>query len=69
MTDAAGPAGTTADPVLEPRDGVGTPDRFRRLWTPHRLAYITSADGDAFSRRRTQSTSAATAASTGTPLR
>ena len=27
---------------LEPRDGVGTPDRFSRLWTPHRLAYITS---------------------------
>jgi ATP adenylyltransferase len=22
---------------------VGTPDRFGRLWTPHRLAYITSA--------------------------
>ena len=31
------------EPTLEPRDGVGTPDRFRRLWTPHRLAYITSA--------------------------
>jgi ATP adenylyltransferase len=28
------------EPVLEPRDGVGTPDGFRRLWTPHRLAYI-----------------------------
>ncbi len=56
MTDAAGPAGTAPAgcagepalpepgvPVLEPRDGVGTPDRFGRLWTPHRLAYITSA--------------------------
>ncbi len=57
MTDATGPpdAGGPADcsgtpsraepggPVLEPRDGVGTPDRFGRLWTPHRLAYITSA--------------------------
>jgi ATP adenylyltransferase len=32
--------------TLEPRDGVGTPDRFRRLWTPHRLAYITSATDD-----------------------
>jgi ATP adenylyltransferase len=32
--------------VFEPRDGVGTPDRFRRLWTPHRLAYITSATDD-----------------------
>ena len=56
MTDAAGPAeapasavdpGPEADsPVFEPRDGVGTPDRFRRLWTPHRLAYITSATDD-----------------------
>jgi ATP adenylyltransferase len=33
--------------VLEPRDGVGTPDRFRRLWTPHRLAYIVSATDEA----------------------
>jgi len=24
-------------------DGVGTPDGFRRLWTPHRLAYIKEA--------------------------
>lgn len=56
MTDAAGPPGTAepaagpaaADgPEFEPRDGVGTPDRFRRLWTPHRLAYITSASDDA----------------------
>jgi ATP adenylyltransferase len=22
------------------QDGVGTPDGFRRLWTPHRMAYI-----------------------------
>jgi ATP adenylyltransferase len=36
MDDAAGPD-------LEQRDGVGTPDGFRRLWTPHRLAYITEA--------------------------
>ena len=28
---------------MEPRDGVGTPDGFRRLWTPHRLAYIKEA--------------------------
>ncbi|HEY0639394.1 MAG TPA: HIT domain-containing protein [Pseudonocardiaceae bacterium] len=26
--------------------GVGVPDRFQRLWTPHRLAYIKSADAD-----------------------
>ena len=53
MADAAGPPEAaepsapeppgSAEPVLEPRDGVGTPDRFRRLWTPHRLAYIVSA--------------------------
>lgn len=32
-----------AEPELEARDGVGTPDGFRRLWTPHRLAYIKDA--------------------------
>lgn len=26
-----------------PQDGVGTPDGFARLWTPHRLAYIKGA--------------------------
>jgi ATP adenylyltransferase len=35
-----------AEPALEPRDGVGTPDGFRRLWTPHRLAYIKDAGAD-----------------------
>ncbi|MCW2722043.1 HIT domain-containing protein [Pseudonocardia sp.] len=41
-----------ADPVLEPQDGVGTPDGFRRLWTPHRMAYIkdTSDEGCPFCR-------------------
>ncbi|MBM9467057.1 HIT family protein [Nakamurella leprariae] len=29
------------DPTLEPRDGVGVPDTLLRLWTPHRMAYIT----------------------------
>ncbi|MGQ0576403.1 MAG: HIT family protein [Pseudonocardia sp.] len=45
MTDAAGPNPPEhpAGPVAEPRDGVGTPDGFRRLWTPHRLAYIKEA--------------------------
>jgi len=33
----------TDGPGWEPRDGVGTPDGFRRLWTPHRLAYIKEA--------------------------
>lgn len=36
MDDAA----DRGEPALEPLDGVGTPDGFRRLWTPHRLAYI-----------------------------
>lgn len=43
MDDAAERGG----PVLEPRDGVGTPDGFRRLWTPHRLAYIKEAAAEA----------------------
>ena len=42
MTEGAGEAG----PALEARDGVGTPDGFRRLWTPHRLAYIKEAGSD-----------------------
>jgi ATP adenylyltransferase len=44
MTDgppAQSPAQT--GPTMELRDGVGTPDGFRRLWTPHRLAYIKEA--------------------------
>ena len=31
------------DPEWVPQDGVGTPDGFARLWTPHRLAYIKGA--------------------------
>jgi len=33
MTDSG-----AAQPV--PQEGAGTPDGFRRLWTPHRMAYI-----------------------------
>ncbi len=41
MSDAAAVASDGADgPTLERQDGIGTPDGFRRLWTPHRLAYI-----------------------------
>src|SRR3712207_617151 len=57
MADAPGPPESAAPvpppvpdaggPEAELRDGVGTSDRFRRLWTPHRLAYITSASTDA----------------------
>lgn len=28
------------EPRLEAQNGVGDPDGFRRLWTPHRMAYI-----------------------------
>ena len=31
------------EPEWVPQDGVGTPDGFARLWTPHRLAYIKGA--------------------------
>ena len=31
-----------AEPV--PQYGAGTPDGFRRLWTPHRMAYIKGED-------------------------
>ncbi|UGQ15619.1 HIT domain-containing protein [Yinghuangia sp. ASG 101] len=30
--------GMTSDPELQ--NGVGEPDAFQRLWTPHRMAYI-----------------------------
>jgi ATP adenylyltransferase len=48
MDDRAEPAasGDPGEPVAEPRDGVGTPDAFRRLWTPHRLAYIKEAGAE-----------------------
>jgi ATP adenylyltransferase len=29
-----------AEPELAEQDGIGTPDGFERLWTPHRMAYI-----------------------------
>ena len=48
MDDGAG----GADPQWVPQEGVGTPDGFARLWTPHRLAYIkdASASGCPFCR-------------------
>ena len=43
MTDpVAGPV-----PELELQDGIGVPDRLQRLWTPHRMAYVTGAEGGA----------------------
>jgi len=32
-----------SEPVPEVQEGVGAPDGFRRLWSPHRLAYIQEA--------------------------
>jgi len=29
------------DPELVPQDGIGVPDHLDRLWTPHRMAYVT----------------------------
>ena len=29
-----------SEPAAEEQAGVGTPDAFQRLWTPHRMAYI-----------------------------
>ncbi len=29
---------------LEHQDGVGIRDRWQRLWTPHRMAYVTAGD-------------------------
>lgn len=52
-----GQAGTGPDPAgqapsgaeLEYQDGVGVPDRWARLWTPHRMAYVTAGGMDSSS--------------------
>jgi ATP adenylyltransferase len=47
MSDAAADAPDGAGgPTYEQQDGIGTPDGFRRLWTPHRLAYIQEAGSE-----------------------
>jgi len=33
-------SGSPEQPELVEQRGIGVPDRFQRLWTPHRLAYI-----------------------------
>ncbi|WP_037364852.1 HIT family protein [Nakamurella lactea] len=35
-----------AKPELVPQQGIGEPDGFARLWTPHRLAYIQGGAAD-----------------------
>lgn len=37
---AAGGAVSDDEPRISEQVGVGDPDGFRRLWTPHRMAYI-----------------------------
>ena len=32
-------------PELVPQDGIGIPDHLQRLWTPHRMAYVTGGSG------------------------
>jgi ATP adenylyltransferase len=36
------PGGAPAGLPLDHQDGVGIPDRWARLWTPHRMAYVTA---------------------------
>ena len=33
------------DPELVAQDGIGVPDQLGRLWTPHRMAYVTGGSG------------------------
>ena len=33
------------EPELVPQDGIGVPDQLQRLWTPHRMAYVTGGSG------------------------
>jgi ATP adenylyltransferase len=35
----------TEGPDLVPQDGIGLPDHLQRLWTPHRMAYVTGGSG------------------------
>jgi ATP adenylyltransferase len=33
------------EPELVHQDGIGVPDQLQRLWTPHRMAYVTGGSG------------------------
>jgi len=33
------------EPELVAQDGIGVPDHLQRLWTPHRMAYVTGGSG------------------------
>ena len=41
MPETPDPAGWPAAPDLVAQDGIGIPDHLARLWTPHRMAYVT----------------------------
>jgi ATP adenylyltransferase len=36
----------TDGPELVRQDGIGVPDHLQRLWTPHRMAYVTGGSGE-----------------------
>jgi ATP adenylyltransferase len=40
VTDAPGASQAHEPKESQPQHGVGDPDGFQRLWTPHRMAYI-----------------------------
>ncbi|MEJ7650114.1 MAG: HIT domain-containing protein [Nakamurella sp.] len=44
MTPQGDPDGAGARESAGLQDGVGEPDGFARLWTPHRLAYVSSGE-------------------------
>lgn len=47
MGEPSGPAGAGPDPAeLLAQDGIGVPDHLARLWTPHRMAYVSGGAGD-----------------------
>jgi ATP adenylyltransferase len=53
VNDRENPGHPQDEPSYEPQHGVGNPDAFQRLWTPHRMAYISgeakpTADGCPF---------------------
>jgi ATP adenylyltransferase len=47
MPDTPNPAERPAapGPDLVAQDGIGIPDHLARLWTPHRMAYVTAGSG------------------------
>ncbi len=46
-TPSGGEEGGPSGIDLEHQDGIGIPDRWARLWTPHRMAYVTTGAREA----------------------